>query len=78
MENLFALTSETPFSFSINPYTTEQLVKSKHAYELKKNDFVYICIDVAMRGIGSSSCGVELDYQYEIPKTGKNIFTFNF
>lgn len=78
VENLFALTSETPFSFSINPYTTEQLVKSKHAYELKKNDFVNICIDVAMRGIGSSSCGVELDYQYEIPKTGKNIFTFNF
>ena len=78
VNGLFSLTAEHSFSFSVNPYTTEQLVKAKHGYELKDNDFVNICVDLAMRGIGASSCGVELGKQYEIPKIGKNIFTFNF
>ena len=37
----------------------------------KKNDFVSICIDLAMRGVGSHSCGSELPAEYEIPKKYK-------
>ncbi|MBR2441721.1 MAG: hypothetical protein IKB20_01425 [Clostridia bacterium] len=47
-------------SFSVNFYTTKQLVKAQHNHELQKNDFLNICIDVAMREIGYLSSGVEL------------------
>jgi hypothetical protein len=74
VKNCFILTSDEPFSFSVNPYTTAQLRDTLHSFELKENDFVNICIDVAMRGVGSYSCGPMLNEEYEIPKTGKNIF----
>jgi beta-galactosidase len=74
VDGAFALTAEKPFSFSVNPYTTAQLRDTKHAFELEENDFVNVCVDFAMRGIGSYSCGPVLDEEYEIPKTGKNVF----
>ena len=78
VNNLFALTAEKPFSFSVNPYTTKQLYESKHNFALTENDFVNVCLDLAMRGIGSNSCGPELDSRYEIPKVGKNTFRIAF
>lgn len=78
VNNLFALTAEKPFSFSINPYTTAQLIGCKHVYELPKNDFINVCIDLGMRGIGSYSCGPALRSEYELPKKAKNTFTFSF
>lgn len=78
VDNLFSLTAEKPFSFSVNPYDTMQLYSTKHNFELPKNDFTCICIDLAMRGIGSESCGAPLDERYEIPKKFKNSFTFTF
>lgn len=78
IKDLFTLTAESAFSFSVNPYTTKQLYETKHGFELKENDFINICVDLAMRGIGSASCVVDLDEKYEIPKTGKNIFTLYF
>jgi len=78
VDNLFSVTADKPFSFSVNPYTTSQLRDTLHAFELKKNDFVNVCIDLAMRGIGSHSCGPELAERYEIPREGKNTFRFVF
>ncbi|MBQ4053072.1 MAG: hypothetical protein IJD33_01900, partial [Clostridia bacterium] len=78
LNGLCGVTAETPFSFSVNPYTTEQLRDTKHAYQLKENDFVNVCLDLAMRGVGSYSCGPQLDEEYEIPKQGKNTFTLVF
>ena len=75
---MFELTASTPFSFSVNPYTTKQLCETMHDFELKENDFVNVCIDVAMSGVGSHSCGPELDKKYQIPKTGRNVFKFKF
>ncbi len=76
--NAFSLTAVSPFSFSVNPYTTKQLCETKHNFELKENNFVNVCIDLAMRGVGSHSCGPALDKKYEIPKSGKNTFKMVF
>ena len=76
--DLFAMTAEKPFSFSVNPYTTGQLIDTPHHFELPKNDFVNVCVDLAMRGVGTASCGPELQRKYEIPKKGKNTFKLVF
>lgn len=78
VKNLFSLTAEEPFSFSVNPYTTKQLCETTHNFDLTQNDFVNVCVDVAMRGVGSYSCGPELPEEHEIPRKGKNTFKFKF
>lgn len=78
VKDLFAVTAEQEFSFSVNPYTTAQIRDAAHAFELPENDFVNVCLDLAMRGIGSYSCGPELPKEYEIPKKGKNVFRLLF
>ena len=78
VKDLFALTAEKPFSCSVNPYTTVQLRDTKHHFDLPENDFVNICVDLAMRGVGSSSCGPALLPQYEIARSDKNILKFAF
>jgi len=78
LSGLFDLEADHPFSFSVNPYTTEQLVNTAHDFELAENDFVNVCLDVAMRGVGSNSCGPELADRYEIPREGKNSFKLKF
>ena len=78
IEGLFAMTAEKPFSFSVNPYTTKQLCNAQHTFELKENDFVNVCVDLAMRGVGSQSCGPALAEKFEIDKTGRNVFYLVF
>ena len=78
VKDLFKVTAERPFSFSVNPFTTAQLREALHSFELEENDFVNVCIDLAMRGVGSKSCGPDLPSYYEIPKTYKNTFKFTF
>ena len=78
VKDLFKVTAERPFSCSVNPFTTKQLRETLHSFELEENDFVNVCIDLAMRGVGSKSCGPDLPPEYEIPKTYKNTFTFKF
>ena len=78
VDGLFSLTADTAFSFSLNPYSTEQLRDTAHSFELPENDFVSLCIDLAMRGVGSHSCGPRLDEKYEIPKEGRNKFKLVF
>lgn len=78
VKDLFKMTAEAPFSCSVNPFTTAQLRDAKHNFELEENDFVNVCVDLGMRGIGSHSCGPVLPEQYEIPKQGKNVFKLVF
>ena len=78
VKDLFKVTAEKPFSCSVNPFTTEQLRETLHSFELEENDFVNICVDVAMRGVGSHSCGPDLPEEYEIPREGSNTFKFVF
>lgn len=78
LTNAFEVSAEKPFSFSVNPYTTKQLCTTTHSFELKENDFINVCLDLAMRGVGSQSCGPSLSEKYEIPKELSNIFRIAF
>ena len=78
VKGLFSLVADEPFSQSVNPYTTEQLRETAHNFELTENDFVNVCIDLSMRGVGSHSCGPELEAEYEIPRRARNKFRFTF
>lgn len=78
VKDLFKVTADMPFSCSVNPFTTTQLRETYHSFELIENDFVNVCIDLAMRGVGSKSCGPDLPSYYEIPKALKNTFRFTF
>ena len=78
VKGLFSLTAEHPFSQSVTPYTTKQLIETAHNFELPENDFVNVCVDLAMRGVGSNSCGPQLDERFEIPRDYRNTFRFVF
>jgi beta-galactosidase len=78
IKDLFQMTAQQPFSCSVNPFTTKQLIETTHTFQLEENDFVNVCIDLAMRGIGSASCGPALSAEFEIPKTLRNTFRFTF
>ena len=78
VDGLFQLTAEKPFSCSVNPYTTWQLTETTHDHRLTENDFQNICVDIAMRGVGSHACGPALPEKYEIPRQGKNRFRLVF
>ena len=78
VDGLFQLTAQQPFSCSVNPYTTRQLRETTHDFLLEENDFTNVCVDLAMDGIGSYSCGPALLEKYHTPRTMKNTFRFTF
>jgi beta-galactosidase len=59
-----AVLSEEPFSFNASVYTQEELETKGHNYELEACGSTVLCIDHAVSGIGSNSCGPELMEQY--------------
>ena len=70
-----AAVSKNPFSFNASVYTQEELERVSHNYELKESDSTVFCMDYAMNGIGSNSCGPEVLPQYRFEETE---FTFSF
>lgn len=54
------------FSFSATEFSQEELAEKKHNFELKKSEFNILCIDSQMAGVGSNSCGPELDKKYRL------------
>ena len=55
------------FSFNASQYTQEELASKKHNFELEPCEFNVICVDFAMAGVGSNSCGPALAEKYRIP-----------
>jgi len=72
------ITAAAPFSFSALPYGYMDLMQATHNWKLPPSDATHISLDVAMRGIGSNSCGPALSPQYEIPRQAKNKFSIKF
>ncbi|MCL1795892.1 MAG: DUF4981 domain-containing protein, partial [Clostridia bacterium] len=63
-----------PISFSISPYTQEELTEKAHNFELSPSGSTVLCLDHALSGIGSNSCGPALEPVYWFnPET----FVFN-
>lgn len=58
------VTSAVPFSMNASPYTAEELTAVAHNYELPESGKSVLCIDYRQNGIGSNSCGPELDKKY--------------
>ena len=65
--------SPKAFSFNASTYTQEELKEKKHNFELKDSGESILCLDYAMCGIGSNSCGPSLQKEYEFDE---NNFTF--
>lgn len=59
--------SDKPFEFSVLPYSVTELRSKTHHYELKKDGNLYICVDAAVKGVGSNSCGPVLEEKYRVP-----------
>ncbi|GAA1394733.1 glycoside hydrolase family 2 TIM barrel-domain containing protein [Luteococcus peritonei] len=55
-----------PFSFNASPYTQEQLTAARHDVELQPSGHTVLCLDHAIAGIGSNSCGPVLLPQYRV------------
>ena len=56
-------------------YTQEELEKKTHNYELIESDSVVFCVDYALNGIGSNSCGPVVLEQYRFDDV---LFRFQF
>ena len=59
------------FSVNVSPYTQEELERTAHNYELTEADSTILCLDYALNGIGSNSCGPEVAEPYRLD--GENI-----
>ncbi|WMJ23132.1 glycoside hydrolase family 2 TIM barrel-domain containing protein [Paludicola sp. MB14-C6] len=54
------------FSFNVSPYTIEELANKTHNYLLEKSGYTVLNIDYKMSGVGSNSCGPELEPEYRL------------
>ena len=61
-----AVTADKPFCFNVSPYTQEELAAKAHSFELTPCGATVLCLDAAMNGIGSNSCGPELLEKYRL------------
>jgi len=57
-------------------YTQEDIEKARHNYELTPCGKTVLCVDGAVSGVGSHSCGPELLPQYRVPQQFSFEFTF--
>ena len=67
--------AEKAFSFNASYYTQEELEKKTHNYELTESDSMVFCVDYALNGIGSNSCGPVVLDQYRFNDV---LFRFQF
>ncbi|NWQ40798.1 DUF4981 domain-containing protein [Bacillus sp. EB106-08-02-XG196] len=54
------------FDFSASYYTVEQLEIAKHTYDLFKQRYITVHIDKQQYGLGSASCGEDVQEQYRL------------
>jgi len=57
---------QTPFSFNASRYTQEELAARHRNTDLKPSGSTVLCLDAAMAGIGSNSCGPALRSRYRV------------
>ena len=70
-----AAVSNDSFSFNVSVYTQVELERALHNYELEESDSTVFCMDYAMNGIGSNSCGPDVLDKYRF---AEEAFRFQF
>ncbi len=61
-----SLLAQGKFSFSVSPYTQEELTCKPHEFELTPCGDTVLCLDAQSAGCGSASCGPNLMEKYEV------------
>lgn len=69
------LVTGNAFDFSASHYTVEQLETAKHTYDLVKQPYITVHIDKQQYGLGSASCGEDVQEQYRLDNED---FQFSF
>lgn len=70
-----AVVAQESFSFNVSHYTQEELEKKTHNYQLVESDSTILCLDYALNGIGSNSCGPAVSEEYQLDDV---LFRFRF
>lgn len=77
-EGNFNVYGNDTFSYSIHPWSLENLRAARHPSELEEDDCYYLYIDYKMRGLGSMSCGPEPEEEFDfVPHDFKFVFGVN-
>ena len=58
--------ADTDFLFKASHYSTAELTRAAHDYELERSENTYVYIDYKQSGIGSNSCGPKLDEELRL------------
>lgn len=58
--------SKVPFECNASHYTSEELTRAQHSFELEPSGTTIVRIDYKVSGIGSNSCGPELIEKYRL------------
>ena len=61
--------------FTTSRYSAQQIYSAKHTNELHPEDYVYLYLDYAQRGLGTCSCGPDTMDKY---KLSSGTFRFDF
>lgn len=64
-----AAAAKETFSFNASVYTQEELERATHNFELVESDSTVLCLDYALNGIGSNSCGPVVIDKYRFNDT---------
>lgn len=59
-------TSDCGFEFNVSNYSTDAVFKATHTDELVKDGKTYLRIDYKVSGVGSASCGPDLQAKYRL------------
>ncbi|NMA95109.1 MAG: DUF4981 domain-containing protein [Clostridiales bacterium] len=59
-------TSNVPFECNVSQYTSEELTRAQHSFDLEPSGTTIARIDYKVSGIGSNSCGPELLEKYRL------------
>jgi len=59
-------TSDNDFEFNVSDYSTDSVYKAQHTDELVKDGKTHLRIDYKVSGIGSASCGPDMQSKYRL------------
>ena len=58
--------ADTPFEINVSNYSTKALTDAEHTDELQADGMVHLRIDYKVSGLGSNSCGPQLEEKYRL------------